>query len=143
MKKLFTLILLIVPFALFAQVSTGTIKVHVIDENGDDFLGANVAVYQGDKFIKGNASDPFGLATITNLEPGEYILKVSFVGYEYAEAKFKISAVNITYLEIELEPAKEELTKCCFGCDFGPPMLEPYGGNTPIRTESIIKMPVR
>jgi iron complex outermembrane receptor protein len=143
MKKLVILFFILLPFFGLTQITTGTLKVHVVDENGEDILGANVLVYQVSKFIKGNASDPFGLATITNLEPGEYILKVSFVGYEYAEAKFKISAVNITYLEIELEPAKEELTKCCFGCDFGPQMLEPYGGNTPIRTESIIKMPVR
>jgi hypothetical protein len=143
MKKLVTLFFILLPFFGFTQITTGTLKVHVVDENGDDFLGTYVAVFQDDKFIKGNASDPFGFATITNLESGEYILKVSYVGCENAEVKFKISAVNITYLEIELEPAKEELTKCCFGCDFGPPMLEPYGGNTPIRTESIIKMPVR
>ncbi|MFY0673901.1 MAG: carboxypeptidase regulatory-like domain-containing protein [Bacteroidia bacterium] len=143
MKKLVILFFILLPFFGFTQITTGTIKVHVFDENGEDFLGTNVAVYQGDKFIKGNASDPFGLATITNLEPGEYILKVSSIGYENAEVKFKISAVNITYLEIELEPATEELSRCCFGCNFGPPMLEPYGGSTPFRTEKIIKMPVR
>ncbi|MFY0673606.1 MAG: TonB-dependent receptor [Bacteroidia bacterium] len=137
------LFLLLSAFSLNAQVQTGTVKVHVVDENGEDFLGANVAIYEGEKFIKGNSTDPFGLATIANIEPGTYSVKISFVGYApYTQNNVTVGSNNIRSLEVEMQVESEELNEVIVVAE--KPMIdEAYGGMNTKNTEEIGRLPVR
>lgn len=108
-----SLLLLFVLYAtsIQAQISFGTLKVEVSDENGESILGANVGVYSGDNFIKGASSDPYGLATIAGLEPGEYTVKVSYIGYATYLESIDIKANSIKTVLCKLEPSTEELNE--------------------------------
>lgn len=143
MRKLILLILLFVPFGLFAQVSTGSLRVHVVDENGDDFFGVNVAVYHDDQFIKGNATDSNGYCLITGLEPGNYSIRVNFIGYQPFNAQVNIIS-NIT---TELESKMKYHSSGCCGCfiivEHSPMITDRFGVSNSYSTDQILKMPVR
>ena len=92
-----------------AQVSTGTLKVNVTDDNCEEVLGANVAVKLGEQFIKGAATDPMGLASISNLEIGSYTVVVTYVGFHEYKQTVTISGNNIREIFVKLVPSDIEL----------------------------------
>jgi len=76
------MILLLLSTTLFAQNATLTGKV-TDAESGDTLPGANVVVTAAD-VQTGAASSVTGEFVVTNLPPGTYVIKVSFIGYETA-----------------------------------------------------------
>ncbi|WP_411028985.1 TonB-dependent receptor domain-containing protein [Spongiimicrobium sp. 3-5] len=83
MKQLFTFLILLVTFLSNAQ-DTGSIVGKLTDKelNNDPLAFANVVI-KGT--TKGTTSDFDGLYEIDNVEPGTYILVISFLGYETLE----------------------------------------------------------
>ena len=82
MKKInFLLIFLLFPIFLFSQ--TGTIRGFVYEESSEEpIIFANVFI-EGTDF--GSVSDDNGYFIISDIPFGEYILKVSFIGYKNFE----------------------------------------------------------
>lgn len=76
---IFLSLLLISPTSMFAQ-KKGTISGRVSDATTGDYLpGANVLL-EGTTF--GAATDRSGIYRISNIPPGTYTLKVSYIGYD-------------------------------------------------------------
>jgi outer membrane receptor protein involved in Fe transport len=97
MKKI-TLILflmaVIIPASLFAG-NFGSIKGKVVDNDGKPVVGASVRI-EGTRlgaFVKAD-----GRFIVSNIPPGEYVVKISFVGFPNFEAKVRISADESTEL---------------------------------------------
>ena len=94
-----TLILcLIFSSLLFAQ--SGNIEGIITDQATGEFLaGANV-------FLKGTAigaaTDLQGSFRVSNVPPGQYILVVSYIGYEQKESNVTISPRATLKVEIKL-----------------------------------------
>ncbi|MEM6326786.1 MAG: TonB-dependent receptor [Bacteroidota bacterium] len=56
----------------------------IAEDSGEPVVGANVAVYQNDRFLTGAATDLDGRFSVS-LRPGTYRVRVSFVGYDYVQ----------------------------------------------------------
>jgi len=75
---LVSILLLFGAASVFAQQALfGTI----LDEVGDPVIGGSVSVYNGDAFLTGTSTDFDGNYRIS-LDPGEYELEFSYVGYD-------------------------------------------------------------
>ena len=65
----------------------GTISGRVIDNAQQTLPGASIYI---EKLHTGVVSDIDGFYSLPNLEPGEYIVKVTYVGYEPIEMKLTV-----------------------------------------------------
>ncbi len=82
MKLKFALLSAVMIFISFFTVigQTGTIRVTVVDdETGETLIGANVII---DGTTQGSITDLDGVASIINVKPGTYNLKVSYISYQ-------------------------------------------------------------
>lgn len=80
---------------------TGRIRGKVTDENGDILPGANVIV---DQNHFGAACSHKGVYHIRNLQPGEYTLRASFIGYKPVVKKCVVKAGQTTQVDFQLFP---------------------------------------
>lgn len=75
------LFLLVVPFAVLAQSTTGNLEGRVVDTTGAEIVGANVQVtsdaLQG---TRGGVSDELGHFRLSALPPGNYSVMISHIG---------------------------------------------------------------
>lgn len=79
---------------------TGGVKGIIKDETGDLIIGANIMI----KELKiGCASDLKGNYSIKNLRPGDYMLEISYVGYEKYSQKIRIIEGRIIEINITLK----------------------------------------
>lgn len=81
-------LLLFAPFVSHAQ-STGSVAGTVTDANGEPLPGVNVAIQA---VQQGAATRPNGTYTITNLEPGQYTVQASLVGFATQQATVTVEA---------------------------------------------------
>ena len=97
MKRLQTIILILIQFTIFAQNKiTGT----VTNKNTQETLiGTNIYIPE---ISKGTASDKDGKFTITNIPNGTFTIEISFLGYKNYIKKITFNNKNID-LNIELE----------------------------------------
>jgi len=75
---LVSLFLLFGASSVFAQQAVFGV---ITDETGEPIIGGNVKILKGDAFITGTATDFDGNYRI-NLDPGEYSIEFSYVGYD-------------------------------------------------------------
>lgn len=105
----FTLLVsLLCPLTLLAQEYT--IEGLVIERTtGQAIELANVVLYvEGDSIYRGAITDINGLYQISSIEPGTYIFKVSYVGYQVHEEKLVLTGGNTEIqMNIELERPDE------------------------------------
>ena len=94
MLKTILSLLLMVGFsqAIYAEnkipePKNGTISGRVIDNAQQTLPGASIYI---EKLHTGVVSDIDGFYSLPNLEPGEYIVKVTYVGYEPIEMKLTV-----------------------------------------------------
>ncbi len=110
MKKLTTLlaILIIMSFTMFAQ--TGTIKGIVKDKKTGKPL-FNVAVFVKEAgSIRGDAANLDGKYTIKPLNAGKYTLTAKMPGYKTIITKdVTVTSGNITFVDLNLETTAEKL----------------------------------
>ena len=97
MKRFATLLALLVTSATLAFSQSFSIKGSVYDfDTAEELFPANVQVYQisGDEetYVKGNTTDDEGKFVIDNLKAGNYVAKVSYLGYVDATKEFTIKA---------------------------------------------------
>ncbi len=97
MKKLLTLIVLLMPLLMAAQ--TGTITGVILDEAGLGMPGATVYVQS---LNRGTAADVQGKFTLFNVPEGDYEIEVSFIGYEMAKAAVRVSTGQTATARIAL-----------------------------------------
>jgi len=91
----FTTILFLAALPLFSQI---TLKGKIVDEKTHEALGfANVELKTSDStFVKGETSDEKGNFSILAIAPGDYLLSVSFLGYN-------TSIVKLAYLSASVD----------------------------------------
>lgn len=97
LKKLFTIIVLLMPLLLVAQ--TGTITGYVLDEAGLGMPGATIYV---SSLNRGTATDVQGKFTLLSIPAGDYNIEVSFIGYEMASTTASVVAGQTASLRIAL-----------------------------------------
>ncbi len=84
-----------------AYAQTGTLTGTVTDaESGETLPGANVLIQE---LNRGASTDGNGEFTIQNIEPGQYKIRVTFVGYSAFNETVQITAGQETELNIALE----------------------------------------
>lgn len=87
-----------------ADKTKKTISGHITDsETGEDLLGATIYI---DEISSGTVTNTYGFYSI-KLEPGDYTLNVSFIGYE--AVTHKVELIEDITLNIELAPRGEQL----------------------------------
>ncbi|MEE2953632.1 MAG: TonB-dependent receptor [Bacteroidota bacterium] len=97
------LVLLVFSVCVFAQ--TGTLKGVLIDAvSGEAIPFANVVAFKSGNQVAGTTTDFDGNYTIKPLDPGNYDLKSTFVGYQTVEVTgIIVSANKITYQDVKLQ----------------------------------------
>jgi outer membrane receptor for ferrienterochelin and colicins len=104
MRNIILILLVFLSASLtFAQ---NTITFKVTDESGDPLIGATVVV---DGTSIGTITNAQGMAKYENLEDGEFVFDISFVGYEEYKITLIFPQDNNRTIEIELEAGGEEL----------------------------------
>jgi hypothetical protein len=108
MRKLFTLFIisfLIFPLASHAGIY-GTLKGKVVDDEGKPVLGATIKIVGTPRgtYVR----DKDGKFTIVNLNAGEFQVQVTAVGYAKYTATVRISADDITELNVKLKSERIE-----------------------------------
>ena len=102
LKRLLTFLILVafaVP-ATFAQ-QAGTITGKVTDaESGETLPGVNVQLVE---IQQGAATDTEGVYRLGGVEPGEYTLRATFVGYDASERQVTVRAGETTTVNVQME----------------------------------------
>jgi hypothetical protein len=80
-----TLLLGLSALALFAQQNTGSLRVRVTDEQDALIIGAKVTVTDANGAAKTATSNNEGVATVNNLAPGVYTVRVESEGFAQFE----------------------------------------------------------
>ncbi|MEG8946365.1 TonB-dependent receptor [Rosettibacter firmus] len=86
MKKIFVLLIVILSLDVYAQ--TGNIKGRVINESAQPVIGANVII---EGTFYGAATDENGNFEIKNIPFGNYVLRISSIGYEKRSIKINFN----------------------------------------------------
>ena len=106
MKKLFIPILVLCSIFSNALMAQTQISGKIIDKaNGESLPGTAVLI---DKTTKGALTDIEGNYTIP-VEPGNYTLAISFIGYETAKVNVDVKANETTYLNYAISEEKAML----------------------------------
>jgi len=108
---LFTIVLL-AGFKIYAQ-SEFTVSGQIIDRETKESIpyATIVILSENNELVNGAMSEDGGFFTINGLEPGNYSIKVSFVGYNVYEADILIGKLNQYYDigKVELESSTTQL----------------------------------
>lgn len=75
----------------------GTVRGRIIDNESQNLPGASIYI---EKLQTGMTSDVNGFYTLSNIEPGTYTVKVTYVGYAPVEMKLTIPADMIQTIEV-------------------------------------------
>ena len=100
MVKKFYLFLFFLLFTVLAYAQNATLKGQLTDKLTHEALPG--AVIHFDDFNNAVVADEKGNYTLSNVAPGEYKVKVKFIGYESFEKKIKLSAGQVLILDIQL-----------------------------------------
>mgnify|MGYP001441752716 FL=1 len=103
-KKIYSIVALVC-FSTFAFAQTGTLKGVISDlMTGEPIPFANVVIEKGGNQLAGTTTDFDGKYTIKPIEPGNYNVKATFVGYQTVEITgVVISANKITFQDLKLQ----------------------------------------
>jgi len=99
MRKLFLSLFLLLPIVTFAQKNTISISGKILD--GEDHLPlpfANIQLFSlpDSTYLRGTITEMDGSFTISSdITPGDYFLRMSFVGYETFDKKFSVKSENV------------------------------------------------
>ncbi len=107
MKKLFLPLVLMMGFLQLVYAQKGAISGTIIDENsGETLIGANVLI---DGTTIGTSTDFDGKFQFS-VEPGTYVVSVSYIGYnEKKVSDVEVKANETTYLDVALSDEAMEL----------------------------------
>ncbi|MCC7029342.1 MAG: carboxypeptidase-like regulatory domain-containing protein [Chitinophagaceae bacterium] len=108
MKQLLLLLMIISGFTYAeAQTQTGIVKGFVYEKaNGEPIIGATVSLKDKNKGTQTNIN---GFFTLSKIEPGEYTLIITSIGFENLEKVIKVEADEANTQKIYLEKRAREL----------------------------------
>ncbi|NCA80716.1 MAG: carboxypeptidase-like regulatory domain-containing protein, partial [Sphingobacteriia bacterium] len=110
MKKIITILFVMVSVSLMAQPITQTIRGKVIDKDSKQTLPGATIVLQNSDPVVGVTSDANGEFIIKNVTIGRQSLSISFMGYHSAEVKnLLLQSGKESVVEIELIEKIESL----------------------------------
>jgi len=97
MKRLIVIVVLFFSAVTIAQ-EHGSISGTILDQemNNEPLLLANIQLKGSDITRQSNL---FGNFEISDIRPGEYILEISFAGYETKQASVEVQANNVTEIQ--------------------------------------------
>ena len=104
LRKIYSIVALVC-FSTFAFAQTGTLKGVISDlMTGEPIPFANVVIEKGGNQLAGTTTDFDGKYTIKPIEPGNYNVKATFVGYQTVEITgVVVSANKITFQDVKLQ----------------------------------------
>lgn len=98
-KLLMSLLFPVFGIVLFGQ-ETGSLQVTIIDkQTGQTLPGATITIKGTNLSVVANSQ---GYYIIPKINPGEFLIAISFVGYEISEVPVKITAGNPSVINVEL-----------------------------------------
>lgn len=104
MRNTILIILLLLSTSLtYAQ---NTITFEIKDESGDPLIGATIVI---EGTSTGTISNVEGVAIFDNLQDGQLVFDISFIGYKESKITLNFPQDNNRIIEIELEEGDEEL----------------------------------
>ncbi len=93
-----------------AQAQTATVRGFVTDAaNGEALQGVNVVVENTEGVLYGAATDSDGLYVVAGLQPGRYLMRVSFVGFYTYRDTLQLAPREVQSIDVALEESEEEL----------------------------------
>lgn len=101
-----TILILLAFLSTSLTFAQNTITLEIKDESGDPLIGATVVI-EGSS--TGTITNAQGLAKIENLEDGEHVFDISFIGYEEYKISLTFPQDNNRIIDVELEKGGEEL----------------------------------
>ena len=104
LRKIYSIVALVC-FSTLAFAQTGTLKGVISDVmTGEAIPFANVVIEKGGNQYAGTTTDFDGKYTIKPIEPGNYSIKATFVGYQTVEVTgVVVSANKITFQDVKLQ----------------------------------------
>lgn len=112
---LFLLIFASVPMQTLAQSQTILRVIVYSEEDGNPLAGANVLLYQTGreqykvKHRYGGSTNSNGFVEFREVVPGEYQLKISYIGYKTYEKSISLIYNDIRVMEVTLQPKVGQL----------------------------------
>jgi len=98
--------LLLLPLQLYAQ--TSSIRGFVTDaSDGQALQGVNIALRDASENLRGGVTDDDGFFIVVRLQPGQWFLRASFIGYETFTDTLVLSDNQTQSLNISLRPGVE------------------------------------
>ena len=96
---------------LYATTGQATLSGIITDaETGEPIPFANITISQHAAMIAGTTSDFDGKYTIKPIKPGNYDIKVSYIGYRSTEAQnVAVAANTVVFKDFPLQPSYETL----------------------------------
>lgn len=144
--RFLTVLITLISTYSYAQVGTGSIRGKLTDsETGEPLPFVNIVVEADGRQVTGTSTDFDGKFTISPLDPGNYDIKVSFVGYKpRMEKGVRVQADKITPYDIKLTPSEIQLDEFEV-VDYVVPLIDKDGGasGATITKDDIARMPGR
>lgn len=142
MKKILTSLLniLFLTTIVYAQNSTGTLKVVIENAEEEEIIGAQVVVFQVEKLMSRAVTDPFGVALISSLNPGYCDIQIRYLGFN--SIRNKVVEVKPNDTAMVLASLKPHPLQECWAIR-RPLFPGKYGELSSWSTEEILRMPVR
>jgi len=141
-----TVVLVVSSVFAFGQANFGEIRGKVIDKNTKKALDYAEIIVKKDGIAKGGGlSDDMGNYTVKPLEPGEYVVEVSYVGYNTGQTSgVVVTGNNISYVNLELAPAAGgEKLKTVTVTRYKTNLIEPDKNQKSFSDKDLVKMAVR
>lgn len=94
---------------VFAQ--TATVQGIITDgRTGQPLQGANITLQEtGQERLRGMAAGPNGFYQVTGLPPGEYLIRITFIGYTAHQDTLLLAAGETQTVSITLQSDEEQL----------------------------------
>ena len=141
------LVLLSVSSIVFSQSNFGEIRGKVTDKKTRSALEYATVVLKKEGIVKtSTASDDNGNYYMKTIDPGEYSIEVTYVGYKkYVANKIKVTSGSITFWNIEVEEFSDkgvdidEVTVI----DYKKKLVEEDENKNTLTSKDIMKLPQR
>lgn len=104
--SLLLIFLIIIAAPATGQQQSNAVIKGIVTSADEPIAGANVIIQD---LQKGVATGPEGYFTLSNIEPGTYLLSVSSIGYETFRKEITLASADTLWLEINLSSKPEEM----------------------------------
>lgn len=105
--KFFYLLIALIFLSISVYSQDFSLKGKIIDERKESIPFANIALYHlGDTIdvVKGSVSDLSGRYSFSSVESGDYILKISYIGYKTKSVSVRMDRDVVQNVMLEVDP---------------------------------------